>query len=125
MTDGEEELQHYDDGCFGGESRQVTDAVIEGRVRWALENADFIRAFDGVRRETGWQPIETAPKDGTLILMFWPESVNNRTLGHVISTGSIDDDWWDVDNWTAGKILDEGATKPTHWMPLPPAPPTT
>ena len=69
----------------------------------------------------GWQPIETAPKDGTKIIVYfpalgkaatahWSKSCNNRTDGkwpwsyHVGSQA--------FNRWEA----------PTHWMPLPPAP---
>jgi hypothetical protein len=65
-----------------------------------------------------WQPIETAPKDGTHIILFWPYVTDE---GHVTSgywylpgEGEIAG-WhsWDVNGY---------ATPPTHWMPLP-APP--
>lgn len=61
----------------------------------------------------GWQPIETAPKDGTWILAVRSEGrPSHQTIvrwDHV--------DW--PDNWSDG----EYTFCPTHWMPLP-APPT-
>lgn len=66
---------------------------------------------------TEWQPIETAPKDGTWILIA---SLANMDIGH-----------WD-DHWIDGAWLrfqtaeydNDGAEirGPTHWQPLP-APP--
>ena len=65
-----------------------------------------------------WQPIDSAPKDGTQIL-----TVTNGRGGrpYIAVTG------WPV-GWTgkwptAYMALADGA-EPTHWMPLPP-PPTT
>jgi len=54
-----------------------------------------------------WQPIETAPKDGTTILVF-----HNGSMWTVL--------WSDVQEWHDAN--DYGYT-PTHWMPLP-KPPT-
>lgn len=69
----------------------------------------------------GWQPIETAPKDGTEIILrrgirvgaaawfHWP-ATEFHEAGAGWSIG-FDGDSWD----------DEKA--PTHWLPLPPSPP--
>lgn len=62
-----------------------------------------------------WQPIETAPKDGTAVLCFWTRSVYVDGRAYAIAqchSGtwvSVDDD--EVEYW-----------EPTHWMPLPPPP---
>ena len=70
-----------------------------------------------------WEPIETAPKDGTPILGFdlgmskWP-----RFSGIMVIS-------WDAENneWCSGKDYDGNSIarfdNPTHWRPLP-APPT-
>lgn len=64
-----------------------------------------------------WQPIETAPKDGSEILLF--NSLGNRHIGrwgHRYLGDPIHEGWtWD------GKQIGGDVT---HWMPLP-APPTT
>lgn len=59
-----------------------------------------------------WQPIETAPKDGTLILLY-PTNGDGQ-----ISTGY----WWEHANcWGAGGgWFDDGEV--SHWMPLPEPP---
>lgn len=63
---------------------------------------------------SGWQPIETAPKDGTEVLLAYP--------GGLVKSGK-----WTLfggayeDHWADGKRPRFGSD-PTHWMPLP-APP--
>lgn len=66
-----------------------------------------------------WEPIETAPKDGTKILLFvvtpkgdpWTVSVGQPDGWTSIETGRWDGSW-----------LKEMAGEPTHWMPLPTPP---
>jgi hypothetical protein len=55
-----------------------------------------------------WLSIESAPKDGTEILVWDGET------WYVVD--------WEIDNWFDG--LDSLPRNPTHWMRLPP-PPTT
>ncbi|MCP5005711.1 MAG: hypothetical protein GY941_17515 [Planctomycetes bacterium] len=58
-----------------------------------------------------WQPIEIAPKDGTKILVWVPETwvcVSWRTDRN-------------MNGWTAWED-DDYQFHPTHWQPLPPQP---
>lgn len=54
-----------------------------------------------------WQPIETAPKDGTRLLLATP-------------TGKLADGMWSsrYGVWSWPYVM----TEPTHWMPAPPIP---
>ena len=57
-----------------------------------------------------WQPIETAPKDGTEILGWWKRS---KTMEVIV--------WCDIEhNWL--DVQDVPTSAPTHWMPLPTPP---
>lgn len=62
-----------------------------------------------------WQPIDTAPKDGTEIVVFAPGNRDGfpEPLPDIVSLCA-----WHGD---AGFCVDE-LRQPTHWMPLP-APP--
>lgn len=70
---------------------------------------------------TDWQPIETAPKDGTLILAYerpeLPFSPHDR---NVPNFPPIDVMWWHGGCWVDG--YEVGLRLPSHWMPIPPIP---
>jgi hypothetical protein len=71
-----------------------------------------------------WQPIETAPKDGTAILLH-----NNIALGikgkkakECDDTNTVVGAWWGDNEWICymGLVRDPNCPfNPTHWMPLP------
>lgn len=82
--------------------------------------------------ERNWRPIETAPKDGTPVLLlcekfagelsqpFTEDEYQHSVEAGIYSTGLSDypgDNWWDLGG-------DGYATWgwPTHWQPLPPPP---
>ncbi len=67
-----------------------------------------------------WQPIETAPKDGTRILVARiGRNESGKDLGiWWACTGHWSDHY---KNWNDG-IEPCGLCGPTHWMPLPAAP---
>lgn len=78
----------------------------------------------GVERLTGegWQPIETAPKDGTVFLAFTTEGVIGQayaaTEGHDGSFIHWEGPYSDGLSCT----LEHSIGAPTHWMPLPEPP---
>lgn len=76
---------------------------------------------------TGWQPIETAPKDGTDILVafdcatVWIAHIAWYRDGGIENgvKGPDDIGWW---SYTRGSVTQEKLNDyrtPTHWMPLP------
>lgn len=69
-----------------------------------------------------WQPIKSAPKNGTELLLFSGESRDQVMIGHWSEAEdaaySAADGWYTRD---AGDYID---VKVTHWMPLP-GPPAT
>lgn len=78
-------------------------------------------ANDPYRLSKVWRPIETAPKDGTWVLLWWKETPTGAECF---------DEWcpeqavgkWHYDCWMRCSEYSVGGT-PTHWMPLP-KPPT-
>jgi len=76
---------------------------------------------DGMPME--WMPIETAPKDGTRLLLGWAgESPVIGFWGRKNSRYGVNygDAWGIGYSWN-----EQFAEPPTHWMPLPPAPEVT
>lgn len=61
-----------------------------------------------------WQPIDTAPKDGTLVLIWMP--LFKRVFACEFANGL-----WQTGVWTN----DMSMHPPTHWMPLPDPPQET
>jgi hypothetical protein len=69
-----------------------------------------------------WQPIETAPKDGTEIDL-WVKAPPTQLSGG--SYGRVPDCWFAFDEWRTWDVF-EGETvtvnNVTHWMPRPEPP---
>lgn len=73
----------------------------------------------------GWQPIETAPKDGRLGLVYRPLAANTRDEPIAIKSLIGGDRFcWPhtVPKGSAPTNPTDGACHVTHWMPLPPPP---
>lgn len=79
-----------------------------------------------------WQPIETAPKDGTRI-MLWRGFINSGLWAEMVIAQWFNDEWVWPDqrdnpsthgNWSDDDMLDGYASAHgfTHWMPLPEPP---
>lgn len=69
-----------------------------------------------------WQPIETAPKDGSLVLLSNKNGVWAGKYTPVYSSGFVPKNKWSSyllnhDHFKAKKDI-----TPTHWMPLPKPP---
>ena len=78
-----------------------------------------IRALPAVQFDAGWQPIETAPKDGTVILTWG--CIHNDGGVDMGETPACRTSWW-LDVYASWYCELWGGHEPTHWMPLP-APP--
>ena len=71
----------------------------------------------------GWQPIETAPKDGTRVDLWAAE--RERYMSERVT-----DCWFMYGQWMHHRTIYDEATvddlaplyNVTHWMPLPPPP---
>lgn len=84
-----------------------------------------------------WRPIETAPRDGTHVLVyyefatvpiahvaFWDADEHDLWQSNGFSHKAEQVGWWSyVENSVSAHKL-EGHNTPTHWMPLP-APPAS
>lgn len=68
-----------------------------------------------------WQPIETAPKDGTRLLIYSPENV---AVAHWEEWEQLDyGGWLILEKETSHGIIECSCIYyATHWMPLPKPP---
>ncbi len=74
-----------------------------------------------------WQPIDTAPKDGTDVIVMYmnidTQIVHNAFFASELEGWPTTDvGWWSYEHSEVSRIkLDDWMT-PTHWMLLPEAP---
>jgi hypothetical protein len=76
-----------------------------------------------------WQPIETAPKDGTPVLVFSPHAPFSDPTNIIVakfdtwrSDPNGEYSWWSYCESVLADISGQIEPEPTHWMPLPPPP---
>jgi len=102
--------------------------------QWLAQARAALEAYRS--QPDGWRPIETAPKDGTCVLLgeyvynntwagFLPEPYDDdedewKTYFYQFVGGWVENDY-DKPCWRAAEYHAFGHN-PTHWMPLP-APP--
>lgn len=75
------------------------------------------RAILAERERSQWQPIETAPRDGSDIqvsIFKWNDPRFGRKTVIANCDSDQDDEWYDDDG--------DKIHQPTHWMPLPKPP---
>jgi hypothetical protein len=87
-----------------------------------------------------WQPIETAPRDGTDVLVYkdvatvpvvhiaWYRSEEEwRDHGGCLFGDTLEEyvGWWSYTRNSVTQEKLEGYAEPTHWMPLPEPPEDT
>ena len=99
----------------------LSASIVDGK---GLRNIPLYTTPPKLKPLTGWQPIETAPRDGTEILMTNGVDVSSGQWlseygGTYDQEGAPNGDGCDAGwtDWSGGMQPD-----PTHWMPLPPPP---
>ena len=68
---------------------------------------------------SAWQPIETAPRDGSWIITAGGGADFGMPMKWCDRVGAWECDALMLEDWDDQA---EGYSRPTHWMPLPPAP---
>ncbi|SNZ21676.1 hypothetical protein [Cohaesibacter gelatinilyticus] len=71
-----------------------------------------------------WRPIETAPKDGTVIdVLLWGTSRMPNVQWGMTDGMAVDIETW-IDTFSAMPVWgpSESPEIVTHWLPIPPAP---
>lgn len=71
-----------------------------------------------------WQPIETAPKDGTQVILLIPGwrrgvHIGSFEITELFRHGKRD---WRLEKWVLSGYQLGDPPEPTHWIPLPLSP---
>ena len=100
-------------------------AIIANAVRAKMADADELAAFHGFVQEQiarttmgGWRAIESAPTDGTIVLL-WAKNLDEPVAGFFEpEKGHRKAGWRQF--WTT--LSDIPASLPTHWHAMPKIP---
>ena len=86
------------------------NTVYVGHIGWSPDyrKPPVSRLFDNIESPSHWKPIETAPKDGTEVIVYCPP--NQHGLGHLVSICS----WHEDAGWCVCELRE-----PTLWTSLP------
>lgn len=118
-----------DPGGYASEVDQIMDEAA-AELRSLHAELETLRAgYAAARLEIeslrgkGWQPIETAPKDGTFLLL-WEQYSTNPFIGSWLGTRwTVSHEHVDAEGgWDGANVVDALSMPVTHWMPLPAAP---
>lgn len=100
-------------GKFAREHGCYEDTTV--MVGWTMWQAARASLLEG-KAEPAWQTIETAPKDGTRVILAWGgKSIN----GFYLDNSHTATPWA---GWRVESMVVQPPGKPTHWMPLPSPP---
>jgi hypothetical protein len=104
--------------------------IVDAKTEIVAELPALLDTIEALARDKGrlrWQPIETAPKDGRDVLLYFPlDGLSDRHAKTVIaywSESPLMGPRWTFQMRAARAYSD--AYQPTHWMPLPDAPALT
>jgi hypothetical protein len=80
-----------------------------------LETINYLHSRGYLGGVSEWHPIDTAHKDGSLVMLYWPTM--SICMYPAIGVHHGDEYGWEIIS-----IPDYGEAFPTHWMPVPAVP---
>ena len=100
---------------------EVGDHAINPNVDewWSFSAvAMLVAEIERLRGEAEWRPIETAPHDGTYILLAGPSGY--RTTPLRVEVGHWDEKYRPLNPWQtfSNDAFTDGGEPATHWRPL-------
>ena len=106
-----EALKRYERTLWGHPKPEPDGRNHDTYVQHSLHACAALDAYEALRKRVEWQPIETAPRDGTKILCLE-------------RCGDMQVDWWNLNGCTDRFWKEHGDQRfrYTHWMPLPEPP---
>ena len=111
-------------------TQQARITALESQLAQRFDAADVATASaqgfrDGVAKgqQAMWRHIETAPKDGSYLLL-WEQYSDAPFVGYWSGgSWSVSHEHVDAEGgWDGANVVDALSMPITHWMPLPPAP---
>lgn len=112
MIEAPQDNDGYDPDSDSDDSAEITWGELAEIAALMREAAQALKGSALSRPASGWQPIETAPKDGTRVLGGWVDYP-------LVQIVFCDRD----ETWRESQAMRSSAP-PDHWMPLP-APPAS
>ncbi len=113
--------------CDAYDSLQAENEELKQKFKFENYNREAAQQqLDELKKQMEWQTIDTAPKDGTKIILAKfgaTEAIEEFDIPSTpyqiywASLGFWSEEWG---NWNDG-IEPNGLASPTHWMPLPTA----
>jgi hypothetical protein len=108
----------------------ILECASESHLKYYAEGHDLARLLREQADAMGWRPIETAPRDGTCVLLCWARNANGKSIDWTKDTKTAGvfvqaASWWQGDGWVVYCNLVRDPSlhfDPTHWQPLPPPP---
>jgi len=88
--------------------------ISRGRASSDAVISQALTALQTLRDKVGWQPIETAPRDGDWIIVVSGKNIIGDSDTPYLAR-------W-AQEWSSFRNGLNNDTKPTHWMPLPTPP---
>jgi hypothetical protein len=88
--------------------------------RWDKAWQADISSAISLLESMGWREVESAPKDGSYILLAGPSGYSTTPLR--VEVGRYDAEYRPFNPWVtfSNDAFTDGGEPPTHWMPLPP-----
>lgn len=124
MKEAQRMVAAYGNACIKGRSLNAMDAAADALLSHIAKGEQAPAAHPSKGGEVGWQPIETAPKDGTSMVVWVPWKsayafgcYRAKKYGKVAALG------WSLSFMNGYKL--HGELEPSHWMPLPADPGAT
>lgn len=95
--------------------RNTNSRTAEDMRSWCKAVADTTLATSAQTAAVrdGWMPFDSAPLDGTEVLLYLPRERTKIQAGHCLNGGKT---------WVVSGAFSFDISRPTHWCPLPPPP---
>lgn len=116
---------HTLDGDCGDEheAREAHDEMLAVAADLRAMLADAPQPPASVSQWPAWQPIETAPRDGTALLLWEEASIHPFVGWWAMGGWHVSHEHVDAEGgWDGAVVVDRLIMPITHWMPLPPDP---